>query len=367
MYKISCLFFELIQVAIGHRKKLSHVPTKDEWYELFELSQKQAVVGVAFLALNELSKEGQKPPLELLYEWIGSTEQIKNQNRIVNKRCVEITRIFRNAGYRTCILKGQGNAMMYPDKFVRTSGDIDIWVEGKREDIRQFVISKCPNAEDGTLHIHFPVFNDVEVEVHYNARRTNNPFYNRRLQKWIKECSDEQFLNSVYLPEHPEEGISIPTAKFNVVHQLFHIMSHFFIEGVGLRHFVDYYYVLKKYYSENNDSKEIKNTLRYLGAERFARGVMWIEKVCLGLEDDFLLVKPSQTIGRVILKELEEGGNFGHYDERYKIREEGVLVRGIADTYRLLKLSTLFPSESAWKIFDKISNQKWRLKLARIK
>ena len=180
MYKISHLFFELIQVAIGHRNKLSHAPTEGEWTELFELSHKQAVVGVAFLALDKLNKEGQKPPLALLFEWIGCAEQIKKQNYTINERCAEITEFFKNEGYRSCILKEQGNALMYSDPFSRSSGDIDIWVEGEREVIRELVFSRCPNAEDSSLHINFPLFKDVEVEVHYNARHTPVPKYNKK-------------------------------------------------------------------------------------------------------------------------------------------------------------------------------------------
>jgi hypothetical protein len=67
------LFFELIQIAVGRRERLSRKPSAEEWAEIYAMSKKQAVVGVAFLALEQLCKEGQKPPVALLYEWDQGT------------------------------------------------------------------------------------------------------------------------------------------------------------------------------------------------------------------------------------------------------------------------------------------------------
>lgn len=355
------LLFELMRVALGDTDKLSHNPSEQEWTELFLNSKKQAVAGVAFTALEKLSTVGQKPPLKLLYEWIGLSEQIKNRNALLNKRCGDVSQLFANAGFRTCILKGQGNANMYPEPLLRTSGDIDVWVEGERRDIRNFVLSKCKYAQDGDVHIELPLFDDVSVEVHYIPSFNCVPKYDKRLQQWFQDHSDEQFSNKVALMTNPEESIFVPTTHFNAVQQMSHIMAHFFVEGIGLRQFVDYFYVLKRFIDEKC-SEDFESLFGYLGILKFARGVMWIEKTILGLDNKYLLVKPDAIIGKVILKEIEEGGNFGFHDQRYSVRNKGVLMRGLADTYRLLKLFRNFPEDTIWKVVDKVKNQRWKLK-----
>ncbi len=367
------LFFELIQVALGQKESLTKNPSEQEWEAMFDMAKKQAVVGIAFHALNKLAEVGQKPPLPLLYEWIGLSEQIKARNYIVNSRCIEVTKLFADAGFRSCILKGQGNALMYPEPLLRTSGDIDIWVtggsgkvNGSRKDIHDFVVTRCPNAQENLLHIDFPIFEDVPVEVHYKPRHVTIPKYDKRLQAWFDEKTDEQFSNVVRF-----DGceMCVPTAEFNVILQLSHIMSHFFIEGVGLRHFLDFYYVLAKVKDERlkvKDErlkvKEIQETLQYLAMEKFARGVMWIEKECLNLPDEYFILEPDEKIGKIILNEMMEGGNFGQHDERYAQRKKGYLMRGLTDTYRLIKLAKYFPSESIWKIVRKVENQRWKVK-----
>ena len=355
------LFYELILVALGQKERLFKNPSDQEWSAMYDMAEKQAVAGIAFLALDKLSQVGQKPPLALLYEWIGLSEQTRNQNQIVNQRCKDITRLFADAGFHSCILKGQGNAMMYPEPSVRTSGDIDIWIDAPRNEIRDFVTSRCQDCQDGDMHIDFPIYKDVPIEVHYTPRVDVRPKYNKRLQQWIIDHKEEQFSHTVALSHEDTESICVPTLEFSLVQQMSHIMGHFFVEGIGLRQFIDYYYLLKNP-DLKVDKEDINKTFRCLGLEKFAKGVMWIEQQILGLQDEYLIIEPNEWIGKVIQKEMEEGGNFGHHDQRYAVRSKGILMRGLVDSYRLLKLAYYFPEDALWKLWNKIENQKWKLK-----
>lgn len=354
------LFYELLQVAIGTRDNINRTLSEDDWAEIYALSLKQAITGVIFLALEILTSLGQKPPLSLLYEWIGYNQQNVIQNTLLNTQCVEITNFFKDGGFRTCILKGQGNAFMYSVPESRTPGDIDVWIEGSREGVKKYVMEHFPNAKDGPMHISFQIKEGTEVEAHYVARRTYNPKYNKRLQNWINCYGNDQFVNYVSLTGTCDKEISIPTDRFNIVYQMSHIMGHFFEEGVGLRHFVDYFFLLKKFHGE--DSMSYENIFEYLGLLKFARGVMWIETEILGLKKEYLICEPDERIGAVILGEIEKCGNLGHYDERYKMRKKGYLARGIADGHRLLKLALYFPQDALWMILMRIENQMWKIK-----
>ena len=73
------LCFELLQIAIGNRERLSRTPTEVEWPGINSWMQKQALTGVAFLGIEHLPKE-QKPPRRLLLEWYVQTEHIKKHN-----------------------------------------------------------------------------------------------------------------------------------------------------------------------------------------------------------------------------------------------------------------------------------------------
>ena len=77
---MDALFLDLIQVALNKREALRRCPSEQEWHQLFVLCQIQSVVGIAFSALDILSEKGQRPPLSILYKWIGTAENIKAQN-----------------------------------------------------------------------------------------------------------------------------------------------------------------------------------------------------------------------------------------------------------------------------------------------
>lgn len=355
------LFFELIQVALGSRDNLSKTPEQEDWEQLYALSERQAVVGFTFDALEKLSRQGQKPPLKLLYQWIGCAEQIRQQNLIVNKRCIEATRLFAEAGFRTCILKGQGNARLYPNPLSRTSGDIDIWVckelkncadfttEDLREEVDEFVHKKFPNIKGGKMHINYPIFNDVPVEVHYFPRYMNAPKHDKMIQAFFRKHSAEQFTHQVTL-EGADGTCSVPTIEFNLVQQLSHLLSHFMGEGIGLRQFIDYYYVLRQYRGEKED---LRASLQEVGLLKFARGVMWVERNLLGLDDKYLIAEPSERIGRAIQQTIEDGGNFGHHNKLNTYRRQSSTGRLIGGIRQYLRALLYFPTEATWKQINK--------------
>ena len=120
------LFFELLQLALGTRDRLSRAPSPDEWTSICQESQRPAILGLMVEGLERLPKE-QLPKQGLLLQWIGLPLQIESQNCLLNKRCHELQQVFSEAGFACCILKGHGNALYYPKSEVRQSGDIDIW------------------------------------------------------------------------------------------------------------------------------------------------------------------------------------------------------------------------------------------------
>lgn len=163
------------------------------------------------------------------------------------------------------------------------------------------------------------------------------PWHNKRLQTFFMEKAEEQFRNQVVL-EGVEGVCAVPTVAFNLIQQLSHMMSHFMGEGIGLRQFIDYYYVLKAH----TENIEITDILKACGLLKFAQGVMWVEKNLLGLEDKYLIVEPSERIGRAIQRTIEEGGNFGHHSSLNRLRHQshiGRAVGGMQQSFVLCAIS----------------------------
>ena len=353
-------YIEFLQSVLNSNKPFPLLGSEKEWDGLYRFCQKQTIVGIVFDGLQRYYDGVDKTiPSSLTLNWYAQAERIKQRNLLMNKRCGEVTSFFQKAGLRSCILKGQGNAIMYPNPQLRMSGDIDIWVEGTRKEIKEVVFEKVGRTFEITHHIALPIFDDADVEVHFIPGEMCNPFNNKKIQKYYKENRAEQMDNFINL-EGTDVKVCVPTKLFNAVFQLSHIMYHFFIEGVGLRHFIDYYYLLKQDFSFDEKSAfEIQ--IGNLGMMDFAKSVMWIEKEVLGLDDKYLLVSTYEKGGRILLEEILATGNMGHYDTRYQSRKRGLIARGITDAYRDLQLARVFPSEGLWKPLQKIINQRWKV------
>ena len=167
-------FFEFIQVAIGNLHSFKEAPSDKEWEQLFILAEEQSLLGVLSEVFELLPKE-QKPPQNLLLEWIAQRIQISEQNNIHNQYARELTEKFKEHRFDCCILKGQGTALYYPKPELRESGDIDIWIEGNRKEVLLFLSKQYGLGKQGWHHTAFE-YNSVEVEVHHHPSKLYNFF-----------------------------------------------------------------------------------------------------------------------------------------------------------------------------------------------
>ena len=246
MKKQWAIFFDFLRFIVGSAKEIPDSLKEADWKELYAIAKKQCLVGVLFDGIKKLPAEHVGMEKELLLQWMAESQMLEKANVRLNDAAIKVSEWFRKKGFRTCILKGQGNALMYPNPYSRTPGDIDIWVEGGDKRVISFVRSISPHEKACYHHIEFLSYKGVEVEVHYRPSFLLCFWHNRKLQKYYERVKEEQFSHRVMLGEQGE--IAIPTAEFNLIFQLTHIYAHLMNEGIGLRQLLDYYYVLCDFY-----------------------------------------------------------------------------------------------------------------------
>ena len=122
-------FFQLLRFSIDESQPAPEGITAADWPILFRMAKEQNLQGVIFHGINRLPKEC-LPKKEMTMRWFALSRQIAKLNTKVNVNAAKVSETFRRKGLRTCLLKGQGNALLYPDPHMRTPGDIDIWAEG---------------------------------------------------------------------------------------------------------------------------------------------------------------------------------------------------------------------------------------------
>ena len=306
------LFFELLQVALGNRDRLSQIPSDEEWSDLYDESERQAVTGILLQGIDRLPLE-QRPARVFLLQWIGVGQMIERQNRLLDERCVELLGMLKKDGLYGTILKGQGIAQLYDKELrsLRQSGDIDVYVDcGFKEALYVQEINGLTVEGWDYKHAHLRIWEDTEVEVHYRVEVLLNLWKNRKLQRWFQKHQDALFCNLNH------NVMMTPTVEFNVFYILLHIYRHFLYEGVGMRQIIDYYFVLRTIHGSQFTVQEYVEAVSEFGMERFARGLMWVMQETLEMNCEWMLWEPDEKEGEYILDEVMAGGNFGHHDQR---------------------------------------------------
>ena len=356
------IIFDFLKYCLGAKGDMSKVVAGMDWRLLYEFASKQAMLGVCFDGIERLGKEYPEVlrlnPIgrDVLMAWMAKAQQIRRLNMNVNGVAAKLYSMLKEDGLRCCILKGQGNALMYGNPYLRNPGDVDVWVNASREVIMEYGRRNF-DLEDDIRYQHLETTMDgVPVELHFMPCVMNNPIYNARLQKWFRRNADLQCSNVVELPDGAGE-IAVPTTAFNVVYQLCHLYHHFFDEGIGMRQMVDYYYVLVK--SEEGRVKNctategkanvtsLQRELKYLGLWKFAGAVMYVLHVVLGLPEERMIRPMDVRRGELLLSEILNGGNFGKHFTKYgHFTQQGMAKKYFLKIWRNMHFVRYYPAEA---------------------
>ena len=364
------LIFAFLKYSLGGKVDMNNVVVDMNWQQLYSFASKQSLHGFCFYGIERLGKEYpeelKRNPIEreLLMTWMGKAQQISRQNMKVNTVAIKLYSMLREDGLRCCILKGQGNALMYPNAYSRNPGDIDVWVNASREQITEYAKKHFKLGDDIRYqHIETSV-DGVPVELHFFPCTMNNPIYNARLQKWFKRNADLQCSNVVSLPDGIGE-LAIPTTAFNVIYQLTHLYHHFFDEGIGMRQIIDYYYVV------NNDEllvirDTLQRELKHLGLWKFAGAVMYVLHEVLGLSEEKMIAPMDGRRGKLLLTEILNGGNFGKHFTKYGgFTHQSMGKKYFLKIWRNMHFVRYYPTEAlsepifrTWHFFWRMKNKK---------
>ena len=417
-------FFAFLKYCLGYKGNMSRVVAGMDWQMLYSFASKQALLGLCFEGIERLGKEYpeelKRNPIgrELLMTWMGKAQQIRRQNMKVNAVASKLFSMLREDGLRCCVLKGQGNALMYPNPYSRTPGDIDVWIDASRERIMEYAQKKFELGDDIRLQHLETSLDGVPVELHFFPCSMNNPIYHARLQKWFRRNADLQSLHIVGLPDGAG-NIAIPTTAFNVVYQLTHLYHHFFDEGIGMRQIIDYFLVVNDFskneivsskitpslftlkegstfspspsssgsgdvtalrcseplrYKDGGPSKVSPGCagwdrlgyaceLKHLGLWKFAGAVMYVLHEALGLPEEKMIAPMDEKRGKLLLAEILNGGNFGRHFTKYgHFTQQGMAKKYFLKIWRNMHFVRYYPAEALSEPIFRTWHFFWRLK-----
>ena len=351
MTKSQEMFFELLQIALGNRECLSRDLSADEWEQIYNLSKEQIVFGVMLKGIQHLP-QGQWPPKFLLLQWVGETNIIQQQNEEMDKAVVELCQSMEDEDIRIFIFKGQSVGTLYNDPSLRQSGDIDFYCHNEDwvKAIQYF--KKKKGLQLNNLHSQKDVsftLNDIIYEMHNQITVFSYPIHSR-------------YWKRIVMPEiiaHPYSvkvgGMDVPTLAptYNALFIFIHIFQHLIADGIALRQFCDWAWVLSTQHDEI-DVDVLRRHLRKLGLLKAYSGLGAVLTEMLGIAPELFPFEISDKDRErlpALWQNMLEHGNFG---KKLAYKTKNMYAHGLEHLWRMGKQAREFyhyaPAEAWWHI-----------------
>ena len=238
-------FLTLVRLGIGNpRSKLLKIV---DWLAVQEIATQQGLYAVALDGVEKLPAE-QRPPQELLLEWIGEVLQGYEYRYDSYKQTIsEMARFYNSHGLKMMILKGYACSLNWPMPNHRPCGDIDIWQFGKQKEA-DAVLTREKRIDVDNSHHHHSVFNwgEFTVENHYDFVNVYHHKGNVDLEKIFKELGEDD----THCVKVNSADVYLPSPKLHTLFLLKHMMNDFTSFSVNLRQVLDWAFHIKRYGKE---------------------------------------------------------------------------------------------------------------------
>ncbi len=367
------IFFEILTSALWEREPdLSVFCGEWSWRNIVATFDGHALLGVVANTIQSLPDE-YLPDAQVQHYMIMKVANLMQTHLQHNQAIVNMFDEFESAGCSPVLLKGQGLATLYPKGCVRSSGDVDMYVDPARYDVAKRIISAYADEDEVRYavdheyvrHYKITTSDGVIFEVHHHAGEAANVLYHRAYLRIGARCllPENTATATLQLPDGEAE-VRVPDVKCNVWHNFNHLVLHFEGAGIGLRQFCDWLLVLRQYVRQatEEDDMQLRKTLKQIGMMRAWQILGGILVYQLGFpekEYPFFSEEMALKSQGQVLDEIACGGNFrfmSHEDKvkgmPHGLRRVAVVAQGMLTPNKpMAVISPWYPCVYAYRCF----------------
>jgi len=286
MDKIFDLLFALIRCAIhgGEPDKDALADLNEaEWSELFNAAHKTRMAAVLYPVLEKCGAFGEKNAA-VQEKWKTSAKSAVLGQMEITRAVYAIRAESVKREIAPVFIKGAVLADLYPHYSQRRSGDIDILVTDGEKDAAMRMLEEMgyKQSQEGSKN---------HVQVYYSG----NPRSVIELHTRLWEDYEGQKIDILESLRLEENRVSVKACGFDIttleptghlIYQIFHIVKHFILDGIGARYLVDVALFIEKY-KEQIDFEIFRKSIEALGYTQFCKQFFNLCGVYVGLDISF--------------------------------------------------------------------------------
>ena len=280
-----------------------------EFSSILKLAEEQTVFGLVFDVLKDMSFDGMSNRMPI-YEAIGQSELIKQQNGRVNKELSSFVYECDRTGLNYFVVKGQVIACLYPHPELRQPGDIDFLINQILQIFPDVAFPQYfPEKEFAFNH------NGITYELH-----TRLVDFGCKKHRVLWEDIIAKEWSQYFYVDIDDVKVRTLSPTVNAIYLFLHLFFHLIREGVSLRQFCDWA-VFLHHYRNTIDKQQLTEIIQALDMQNAykAFGCVLVDE--LGLpEDEFpmLITDENRRWKERILDDVFSGGNFGKQNHHAK-------------------------------------------------
>lgn len=304
--RVNTQLFSLLRQVLLQQTSIAAVHlTPDEFDRLLKLAKRHEVQPIAAYALllsGGLTSEQEQRCRRMVYSVMAYQERMERE---LQKTC----NILEGAGIPYMPLKGAVIRSLYPEPWLRTSGDIDILVKDADKAAQLLEENGYINKGKSSHDVMLISTGGITIELHFLLIE--------------KDPRIGAILEQVWDYATPREGTCCYAMEPEMLYfyHIAHMVKHFVVRGCGIRFFADIWLMTKKIPMDQEKKNEL---LRKGGMATFAEQAerlsqVWFEDY---LKDPLLSELESFVLNSGVLgsksnlirvKRARKSGNSGEY------------------------------------------------------
>jgi hypothetical protein len=234
-------------VRLGINKPVERIPNTFNWQSIYTLASEQGLLAIVLDGIERIT-ESLRPPQGVMLQWIGEVLQNYESRYVDYENAIgKLAAFYNSHGIKMMLIKGYGLGLNYPNPKHRPCGDIDTWNFGRQKEA-DAILSKEKGVYIDNSHRHHTVFDwkGYMVENHYDILTIDANKTNMILEPILKDCAMD---DSKYM-DIGGEKVFLPSANFNALYLLRHMLMHFVGTKMNIRQLIDWGFFWEKYGGE---------------------------------------------------------------------------------------------------------------------